>query len=125
MSKFVAENNDVIEKAVRITNKVTGDVYTLEFSRASVLFAQQRNFDPSDIGNKSLIAVPDLLYYAMRMHHAGMSREKVDRLFEDLFPDGIPFTLIKRLVNLYDQAATSRVILEGEEDGKNVDTIVE
>jgi hypothetical protein len=74
--------------------------YTLEFNRESVRFAEQRGFDIDDVGRFPMTKLPELFYYAFRMHHKNISREKTDRiLFEDL--GGMPSGMAERLGALY------------------------
>lgn len=74
--------------------------YTLEFNRESVRFAEARGFDIDDVGKFPLTKIPELFYYAFRMHHKNVSREKTDRiLFEEL--GGLPEGAAERLGALY------------------------
>ena len=74
--------------------------YTLEFNRESVKFAEARGFDIDDVGKYPLTKIPELFYYAFRMHHKNVSREKTDRiLFDEL--GGLPKGAIERLGALY------------------------
>ena len=74
--------------------------YTLEFNRESIRFAESRGFDIDDVGKYPMTKIPELFYYAFRMHHKNVSREKTDRiLFEDL--GGLPEGAAERLGALY------------------------
>lgn len=96
--------------------------YTLEFNRESVRFAEQRGFDIEDVGRYPLTKIPELFYYAFRMHHKNVSREKTDRiLFDDL--GGLPDGALERLGALY--AAPFEALSNKEKDGKNRKMTVE
>lgn len=74
--------------------------YTLEFNRESVKFAEARGFDIDDVSRFPMTKIPELFFYAFRMHHKNVSREKTDRiLFEDL--GGLPEGCAERLGALY------------------------
>ena len=74
--------------------------YTLEFDRDSVRFAEQRGFDMDDVGRYPMTKLPELFYYAFRMHHRSVSREKTDRIFFDEL-GGLPEGVAERLGALY------------------------
>lgn len=96
--------------------------YTLEFNRESIRFAENRGFDISDVGRFPMTKLPELFFYAFRMHHKNVSREKTDRiLFEYL--GGMPDGMAERLGALYsapfdaltadeDKAKNSRITVE-------------
>lgn len=95
-------NREINEKVVPIelTDNETGDVYTLEFNRESIRFAEARGFDIADVGKFPMTKLPELFYYAFRMHHKSVSREKTDKiLFEWL--GGMPDGMAERLGALY------------------------
>lgn len=78
----------------------TGEVFTLEFSRESVRFAEDRNFSLDDVSRLPMTKIPDLFFFAFRMHHKNIARQRTDRiLFEDL--GGLPDGALERLVMLY------------------------
>lgn len=105
-----------------IRNEETGDVYTLEFDRDSVRFAESRGFDIEDVTKYPLTKVPELFWYAFRMHHKSVSKEKADRiLFDDL--GGLPDGAGERLINLY--GATMNSLNNSENKPKNPKVTVE
>lgn len=75
--------------------------YTLEFNRESVKFAESRGFDLEDVGKYALLKVPELWFYAFRMHHKKVAREKTDKLLDEISVNGIPEGLVARLIELY------------------------
>lgn len=89
-------------KPLILTDNESGDKYTLEFSRDSVRFAEQRGFSIDDVTRYPMTKVPEFFFYAFRMHHKNISRERTDRiLFDDL--GGLPDGALERLINLYSE----------------------
>ena len=99
--------------------------YTLEFNLDSVRFAQARNFDADDVGRLPVIKTEELFYYAFRMHHAKVPKEKTDKiLWEKLGGIGnLPEGFIERLIMLYYDPINAAKAAEGE--GKNARMTVE
>ena len=74
--------------------------YTLEFNRETVVFAEQRGFSMEDISRYSMVRLPELFFYAFRMHHPNISKAVTDKiLFDDL--GGMPEGMAERLGELY------------------------
>ena len=88
-----------------------GKVYTLEFSRESVKFAESRGFDISELTKFPHTNIPALWFYAFRMNHKNMSRAQTDGLLEEL--GGLTPDEIERLVRLYNAPAESLILVEG------------
>lgn len=98
--------------------------FTLEFNRESIKFAEMRGFKIDDVSSFPMTKVPELFFYAFRMHHKNISREKTDKLlFEEL--GGIPEGLIERLGELYAQPFEALNIVEEGEERKNSKWAVE
>ncbi len=77
-----------------------GTVYTLEFNRDTVAYAEKAGFKRTDIQNNEMNMIPHLFFLAFRMHHPTMSKEKANKiLFEDL--GGMTEALSGRLIELY------------------------
>lgn len=92
--------NEERVKPIIIHDEENGIDYTLEFNRESVKFAEARGFNMEDIGKFSMTRLPELFFYAFRMHHPNVSRQKTDKiLFEDL--GGMPDGMAERLGALY------------------------
>ena len=111
-------NKDVNEqvKPIIIHDTENGIDYTLEFNRDSIRFAEQRGFDIDDVGKYPLTKVPELFWYAFRMHHMRLSKEQTDRiLFDEM--GGMPKGMAERLGELY--AAPLKALSQDEEKGKN------
>ena len=117
-------NKEVNERInpIIIRDEETGNEYTLEFNRESVRFAEAHGFDINDVSKFSMTRLPELFYYAFRMHHKNISREKTDRiLFDDLggMPEGMAERLgalygapFEALINTGDRAKNSKVTVE-------------
>ena len=109
-------------KPIIITDNENGDQYTLEFNRESVRFAEARGFNINDVEKLPFTKLPELFFYAFRMHHRNISREKTDRiLFDDLkgMPDGMAERLgalygvpFEALVNTGDDAKNSKMTVQ-------------
>lgn len=77
-----------------------GESYTLEFNRKTVSEAERDGFRREDAGDMLMTRVPELFYYAFRMHHPNIKRAKTDEiLFDDL--GGLTDDQIERLIDLY------------------------
>lgn len=99
--------------------------YTLEFNLESVRFAQARGFDSDDLSRFPVIKTEELFYYAFRMHHKNVPKEKTDKiLWEKLGGIGnLPDGFIERLIMLYYDPINAVKAAEGE--GKNASMTVE
>ena len=97
--------------------------YTLEFNRESVKFAEMRGFDISDVGKFPMTKLPELFYYAFRMHHKSVSREKADRILFD-YLGGMPEGMAERLGALY-SAPFEALTADEDKKGKNSRMTVE
>ena len=89
-------------KPIILTDTATGDKYTLEFNREAVRFAESRGFVIGDV-DKFPMTLYDLFYYAFRMHHRNVPRERTDKIIDDGFGGiaGIPSSMLERLGELY------------------------
>jgi len=121
----VKENEKV--KPIMIHDKEDNVDYTLEFDLESVKFAEARGFNPDKIGQQLAIGTEELFYYAFRMHHKNVSREKTNHiLWDDDKLGGIgnlPEGFLERLVMLYYEPLTA--VKSAEETGKNARMTVE
>lgn len=102
-------------KPIKLTDE-NGEVYILEFNRATVRFAEARGFNINGLENGSIITTTeDLFYYAFRMHQPRMTKPETDRiLYEKL--KGMPEGMVDRLVDLY---LTPVYTLAQDSDEKN------
>ena len=108
---------------IRMTMKESGEVYELDFSREAVKFAENRGFEPGDVTRFPATKVPELWFYAFRMHHKSMSKQQTDRLLEKM--GGMTPEILERLLMLYAQAAQSNNLQDAEDFEKNAWATVE
>lgn len=101
-------------KPIIVKDDETGLEYTLEFNRETVRFAEARGFKIGDVADYPMTKIPELWYYAFRMHHKALSRGKTDALLDGL--GGIPEGLLERLGELY---AAPFAALTGEQTEEN------
>lgn len=93
--------------------------YTLEFNRETVLFAEARGFDIDDVARFPLTKIPELFYYAFRMHHKKLSRGQTDHILFDVLK-GLPEGAAERLGALYAvpfEALNGKKNNEGDDQG--------
>lgn len=109
-------------KPIILTDVGTGDKYTLDFNRDSVRFAESRGFAIMDV-EKYPMTMYDLFFYAFRMHHRNVPREKTDKFIDEGFGGiaGMPAAMVERLVELYAQTFGSLV----ENDTENPRIVVD
>lgn len=101
---------------IEIKNNENGDVFVLEFSRDSVIFAESHGFSFKALteGETPMSSTSDIFFYAFRMHHPKVSRAETDKmLFEDL--GGMPDGMLERLMELYAEPFNSLIVKDGEE----------
>ena len=110
-------------KPIRITFNKTGECYELDFSRDSIRFAEQHNFDINEISKLPQTRIYELWYYAFRKNHRKLSKQQTDRLLEEI--GGITPSILERLGLLYAQAAQSNTIQDEEDFEKNGAATVE
>lgn len=99
------------------------DVYELDFSRESIAFAEARGFKIDEVPVYPVTRISELFYYAFRKKHRSVSREKTDKFMEEW--GGLPESVLKRLVELYNQAAMANNIQVDEDSEKNETATVE
>ena len=110
--------------SIKVTDNRTGMVYELDFNRESIVFAEDRGFQLSDVAKYPVSKLPELFFYAFRAHHRNVSKANTDRLLERL--GGMSPQFIERLILLYNQAMLSNNIADSTEDmGKNGEMAVE
>ena len=87
--------------------------YTLEFNRESIKFAEMRGFKIEEVAEYPMTKIPELFFYAFRMHHKNVAREKTDKiLFEEM--GGLPEGFIERLAELYTEPFEALTVKEEE-----------
>ena len=109
------EANEVV-KPIMLTVEESGDEYTLEFSKESVIFTNRQGFKISEFQDNMEEMLPILWYGAFRMHHKNVSRQKTDKLLEDI--GGLTSEAAERLIMLYGQPRKS-LFRDEEEEPEN------
>ena len=71
------EVNEIV-KPIILTDTETKEKFTLEFNRESVYFAEGRGFNIDDVARIPMTKIHELFYYAFRMHHKNVSRQKTN-----------------------------------------------
>lgn len=117
MSNEVMNIQDHINPA-RIIDDQNGRTYELDFSRESIVFAERNHFKLEDALEYPVTGMRDLFFYSFRKNHRNVARDKTDKLIER-WGGGIPEALVKRLIQLYQQAQSSNAIIVDEESEKN------
>jgi len=102
---------------IKYTDRDTGDVYTLDFNRESIRFAEARGFNLEDVGKYPSTGIGNLFYFAFRAKHKSVSKEKAEKLLDKV--GGLTEDALHRLISLYNQAATANLIQDEEELEKN------
>lgn len=112
----MATNKLVDERvpSIKFTDKDTGEVYELDFNRESIRFMTNNDFIMDDFVDKIAVKGEELWYYAFRFHHRRMSRAQTDALYAKM--GGLSPKVIKRLMELYQQALMSNNIVQDDED---------
>lgn len=113
-------------KPIILTDNETGEKYTLEFNRESVLYAERNGFNIEEIDSLPMTRIPEFFYYAFRMHHKFIKREKTDEILFDKEKGlgGLPEGMLARLGELY--AAPFNAFKRDEDnEGKNSRMTVE
>lgn len=97
----VNDSSEEIEelRPIVITDNKTGEEYVLEFNAESVKFAENRNFNMDEIVEKPMTKIPELFFYAFRMHHKFLGKDKIDKIYDKLCP--LPEGFVARLKDLY------------------------
>lgn len=103
--------------------KNPGDVYELDFSRESVAYSESRGFKLEEVAVYPVTRIVELFYYSFRKNYPRVSRGKIEA-FMDAW-GGIPESVLKRLIELYSQAATANNIRPDQDEGKNAVGTVE
>lgn len=120
------------EKVVPIEDRVrpvrlvgeNGSEYILDFSRDGVRFAEQRGFKPDEVLDFPATKIPELFFYAFRKNHKNMAKNQTDKILEEEL-GGMTEALLTRLMQLYNQAALTHVVVTDEEAAKNARMTVE
>ncbi len=108
-----------------IRDEKSGRAYTLDFSRETVRFAENRGFKVGEVTDFLVSKVPELFFYAFRKHHKNMARSQTDELLDRL--GGLGSKEIERLAQLYTQTYKSVLVEDDDENEtrKNAKLVVE
>lgn len=109
---------------VFLTDTDTGTKYELDFNRESVVWAGRQGFTLEEALKYPVIGIPNLFYFAFRMHHRNVPREKTDKMLE-AWGGACPEALAKRLIQLYTQAEATYSLQSDEEAAKNSRFVLE
>ena len=121
MAETMKETKE-LAKPIRLVDNETGESYILEFDRDTVKWAEQRGFDPDLVTKFPMTVGADFFFYAFRMHHRNIARDKTDKILFD-YLGGINETtgkILARLMELYyqtfdtlaDKAENPRIAVE-------------
>ena len=103
-------------KPMVITDPDEGREYTLEYSRKSVVKAENAGLDVNQLEAKSMTMIPLLFWGAFLMHHPHMTKEQTDKiLFDGL--GGLSEAEMAHLGKLY--AAPFQTLIASEDEGAN------
>ena len=92
-------------KPITLTDDESGEVYTLEFNRKTIVMAETAGFDISQTSRKPMTMLMLLWHFAFIMHHPTITKEKTAKLYDAL--GKIPEGLVDRLLELYNAGATT------------------
>ena len=99
-------------KPMVISDPENGREYTLEYSRKSVVKAEQAGLDVNALESKSMTMIPLLFWGAFIMHHPHMTKDQTDKiLFDGL--GGLNDDELNRLGALYAEPFKSLILNEG------------
>lgn len=108
-----------IKKVEPLRFEFEGKEYTLEFSRKSVAEAERNGFSMEDLTDHMMVRVPELFFYAFKMHHPFIKKTDTDKILFEGF-GGLTSDELKRLGDLYAEPYNALINkLDGEEEGKN------
>ena len=103
-------------KPMVITDPDEGREYTLEYSRKSVVKAENAGLDVNQLESKSMTMIRLLFWGAVLMHHPHMTKEQTDKiLFDGL--GGLSEAEMAYLGKLY--AAPFQTLIASEDEGAN------
>lgn len=105
-----------IKKVEPLRFEYDGKEYTLEFSRKTVADAERGGFTIDDITEHMMVRVPELFYYAFKMHHPFIKKTDTDKILFEGF-GGLTNEELKRLGDLYAEPYNS--LINKEEDGES------
>ena len=102
---------------ITITDPDTQEVYTLDFDREAVKFAERRGFKIMEFQNTPDTGISDLFFYAFRKNHKNVAKDKTDKLLDEL--GGLRPEEVNRLQELY-SASIMSLNVDGERKNSRV-----
>ena len=122
--KKITKTEDRQIKPITLKDDNNGDIFVLEFDRATVKFAESRGFKISVFEDNviNLSAIEEIFFYAFRKHQPRMSKADTDRILYDKL-GGMPEGMLERLTDLYLVPFTT--LMNTEDKAKNGSMTVE
>lgn len=102
-------NNMETLKPITLTMQ-DGTVYTLDFNRESVKFAESRGFKIDELFVYPMNNIPLFWFLAFRMHHKNVPRSKTDQILEQMH--GLSKEVLERLHQLYNNSYDTLINLD-------------
>lgn len=99
---------------IKITDNDTGEEYELDFNRESVQYMANQGFNADALIDQIAVKGEEFWYYAFRANHRRLARNQTDKLYAKM--GGLAPKVIKRLLELYNQALMSNNIIQDDED---------
>ena len=110
----MADKSEERVQPIRFVDKDNDESYELDFNRESLQFMANQGFVMDDLVDKIATKGEELWYCAFRAHHRRLSRAQTDKLYKKM--GGLSPKVIKRLMELYQQALMSNSIVQDDED---------
>jgi hypothetical protein len=115
------ENKEI--KPIILKDETNGDVFVLEFDRASVKFAEARGFRVNSLDEGlNMSTIEELFFCAFRKHQPNKSKADTDKILYDKLK-GMPEGMLERLVELF--LLPFNTLVQTEETAKNSTMTVE
>lgn len=111
----VREEMEVVKPIIFEVNE-TGEEFTLEFNRSSVMYSEKHGFNIDRLDDSPYSGIVDLFYFSFRMHHPKVDRTKAEHILFDIL-GGMPEGWVERLGKLY--ALPFESLLNKEDNEKN------
>lgn len=105
------------EDPMVIRDEENNRVYTLDFTRGTVRFAEARGFEWDLIEHQPATMIPIIWYTAFRRYDERISFEKTEKLLERL--GGFKPKYAKKLRKLYEQCLETLIATDEDDDEKN------
>lgn len=107
---------------MRVTDQKTHKVYSLDYSRETVIMGERAGLVWDELGSKPAFTITLAWYLAFRKNHPQVTEQEASRMLKDL--GGVTAPIIGKLRHLYDNAIVGLMNLDGEQE-KNAKVTVE